>query len=349
MVNINFNLKERQLQIDLATMPEACDGVLLSLPNGQHLQHHFNGAGTAGPTINLDQLSESIAQFVNHLEFNEDRRENTLKNYRNRLRQFLDWLKINSACNPAEGLTWQIYYHSLKKRDLSVYTRKGHYHILNRFGKWLIKQGHLRSHPLADITPPTLPKEVLPKAIFRDHIKAMLAAAREPRERALLLFFRDTGCRAAEAISLTWGKVQLEEGTVRVPGKGDKERTLYLKPISRKAMDKYRATVPHKKGDAVWWGRQGPLNYDGVYKIFKRLATEVGIGDDIFNPHAWRHAFGRDTTIAGIPTAQLQDLMGHSSIEVTKIYAQFNEAELQAAHARYSPVDHDFDNPASAI
>jgi integrase/recombinase XerD len=84
-----------------------------------------------------------------------------------------------------------------------------------------------------------------------------------------------------------------------------------------------------------------------MYKIFKRLAEKVDIGDENFNPHAWRHAFGRDTTIAGIPTTLLQDLMGHSSIEVTKIYTQFNNAELQEAHDRYSPVDWDLDVPPS--
>ena len=57
--------------------------------------------------------------------------------------------------------------------------------------------------------------------------------------------------------------------------------------------------------------------------------------------------FGRDTTKAGIPTAQLQDLLGHTSMEVTKIYTQFNSAELQEAHDRYSPVEGDIDVPPS--
>lgn len=70
------------------------------------------------------------------------------------------------------------------------------------------------------------------------------------------------------------------------------------------------------------------MSYDGLSKVFKRLAEKVDLGDENFDPYAWRHAFGRDTTKAGIPTAQLQDLLGHSGIEVTKIYAQFNDSEL---------------------
>ncbi len=73
----------------------------------------------------------------------------------------------------------------------------------------------------------------------------------------------------------------------------------------------------------------------------------VTIGDENFNPPSWRHTFDRDTTKAGIPTAQLQDLLGNTSIEVTKIYSQFNSAELQEAHDRYSPVEGDVNVPQS--
>lgn len=130
-------------------------------------------------------------------------------------------------------------------------------------------------------------------------------------------------------------------------GKGNKQRKFFFKPITRRALKSYRESVPYKKTDPVWWGHREPLGYDGLYKIFKRLAERVDIGDENFNPHAWRHAFGRDTTMAGIPTAQLQDLMGHCSIEVTKIYNQFDSDELQDAHDRYSPVDDDFDDSLS--
>ncbi len=85
------------------------------------------------------------------------------------------------------------------------------------------------------------------------------------------------------------------------------------------------------------------MTYEGLYKIFKRLADTAGVDDQIFNPHVWRHAFGRDTIKAGIPTTQLQDLLGHSNIEVTKIYARFDDTDLQEAHDQYSPVEEDLE------
>lgn len=157
------------------------------------------------------------------------------------------------------------------------------------------------------------------------------------------LFFRDTGCRACEALSLTWGDINFTEDSVRVEGK-HKERFLFFDTVTAVALSEYRKSSSHQKHyHSIWWGTKGRLSYNGLYKAFRRLAKNAGLDEDIFNPHAWRHAFGRDTTKAGIPTAQLQDLMGHSSIAVTKIYAQFNTEELKDAHDRYSPAKADLD------
>ena len=348
MVNLNFNIENQRLQINLATFPEGCNSVVMNLPDGKHLAHHFSERMMVDASSMLENLPGLIGEFVEYLEICEDRKENTLKDYRKRLGQFTDWLRQNPKYHPADSGTWIVYYATLKRRNLSVYTRKGHYHILNRFGAWLFKKGYLYAHPMIEVSSPELPKDREPKAIFREHIRAMLAAADNHRDRTILLFFRDTGCRATEAISLTWGDIQLDERKAITQGKGDKERKFFFKAVTRQALKRYRESVPHNKTDPVWWGTQGPLSYDGLYKIFKRLAEKVDIGDENFNPHAWRHAFGRDTTIAGIPTAQLQDLMGHCSIEVTKVYTQFDNAELQQTHDRYSPVDDDLDAPPSS-
>ena len=349
MVNVNFNLEDEQLHINLATLPQECNAVVLNLPDGNHLVHQFNDLLRLDQPNRLDNLSKIISDFVSYLEFNEERKPNTLKGYRNRLGQFSAWLAVNKVRDPTDPSTWEAYYFTLKQRGLSDYTRKGHYHILNRFGAWLVKNGYLRIHPLADIRPPDLPKERLPKAVFQEHIRAMLTVADNPRDRAILLFFRDTGCRATEALSLTWSDVYLDEGKARLrETKNRKQRWLYFKPVTVQALRIYRETVRHKKSDRVWWGKKGSLGYDGLYKMFLRLAQKVDIADENFSPHAWRHAFGRDTTKTGIPTAQLQDLLGHSTIEVTKIYAQFDDSELQEAHDRYSPVDDDWDiSPSS--
>lgn len=80
------------------------------------------------------------------------------------------------------------------------------------------------------------------------------------------------------------------------------------------------------------------MTYSGLYQIFERTAQQAGIPDSKHNPHAWRHVFGRDTTISGIPTGVLQKLLVHNSIETTKIYLGFADDDIRAAHRKQSPV-----------
>ncbi len=338
---INLLVSTDRVQINLSSLPPGCQELVVSLPNGAHLVHRIDTAVLSRcPDLTIANLSEFTARFLIHLEVNEDRKESTIDGYRKRLGQFAHWL-AEEGKDPTLPETWLDYYATLKRRGLAAHTRKGHYDRLRRFGRWLVEKGYLVQNPMDEVRAPSLPKNKLPKAISRENIRAMLKVAREPRERALLLLFRDSGGRAMEILDMTWSDVDFEERKIAVEGKGDKARFIFFKRVTGKALADYRETVPHKAHDPVWWGKKGPLTYSGLYKIFKHLADEAGVGDEIFNPHAWRHAFGRDTTRAGIPTAQLQDLLGHSSREVTKIYTQFDDSDLQEAHDRYSPVEED--------
>lgn len=348
-----FGIEEGLFTLDLAHPPPWLTGLVIHLPD-RTLSYDFRLPSSPASSPPLPQF---IAAFLDYLEIKENAKPHTLTGYRRRLGQFARWLDQHPP--PTEGGdaggaqsgggsfdAWLAYYAALKRRQpaYAPNSLRNHYDALKKFGRWLYQHGHLPAPPLADVERPADKTQAEPRAIERSHINQMLAVAADPRDRALLLFFRDTACRAAEAVQLTWGQLNLEQGTTEVRGKGDKSRKLFFKPLTRRALEKYRDALPENQrrpDDPVWWGRKGPLNYSGLYKIFERLAKNAGLGDDIFNPHAWRHAFGRDATIAGIPTAQLQDLMGHSSIETTKIYTQFNTTELQQAHDRYSPVDGD--------
>jgi len=178
----------------------------------------------------------------------------------------------------------------------------------------------------------------------------LIEATQHPRDLALLIFMRDTGTRAIEPLNLTWNDINFEAKHATILGKGNKTRVAFLEDITITALLRYRQSLRQERripSAPVWWGDKGPLTYNGLYKIFSRLAENAGIKDEaLYNPHAWRHAFGRDTTLAGMPTAILQDLMGHASLDVTKIYSMFDTADLQMEHTKYSPLLQDAqDNP----
>lgn len=337
MLGFSISYSEhKQFQINIPSLPPDCLEIVVNLPTGDCLSHPLEGVVTP---LTLAELTQESQQFQKYLKNVEDLKPNTLNGYRLKLGQFIAWL-TGARADPTNPAVWLEYYASLGERKLDAHTRKNHFHILKRFGDWLVQQRRLYKHPLGDLKAPEIKDDnALPKAIFEENFQAMLDATETARDQALLLFFRDTGCRAAEALSLKWADLlDLKQDWIWVKGKGDKTRPLFLREIIREAIRIYRDVTPHQKTDPVWIGDEGALTYSGLYKIFKRLADKVEISDQVFNPHSFRHAFGRDTTNAGMPTVQLQDVMGHSSPEVTKIYTRFNQSDLWKAHQLYSPL-----------
>jgi integrase/recombinase XerD len=302
-----------------------------------------------GPRLTAAEARDLADEFIDHLERAEDLKAETLTGYRRRLGQFTRWLIAESA-DPSLPETWETYLLELKQRDLSPFTRKGHYDRLRRFARWLFEAGKLPGNPLNLVKPVKLPKDLLPKAIAPEDIRAMLAAAEDsPRDKALLMFLRDSGGRAAEVLGMRWGDVDFDKRRSRVIGKGSKSRYLFFSPVVASALAAYRETVPHEIDDPVWvstWvsgkrsGLKGALTHPGLRHVLKRLAARAGVEGN-YNPHAWRHAFGRDMSLAGAPTTILQDTMGHSDIRVTTIYTKFDDVDLREAHDRYSPLGQD--------
>lgn len=332
------------LTIDLTSPPPWLTGIRLILP-GEVVDRTLGAEADLPPLL----VRDLVAEFMKWLTVKERYELSSLHNYRIRLGQFATWLESHPDLSARKSETWSDYYTTLQgphpkypdRRRYSLFTLKGHHQILTHFSTWLVQRKYLSSPPMAEIKAPKMPKNQKPKAVGRDSIRKMYLKASTLRDRSLLLFFRDTACRAHEALQLTWGMLKLEERSVDVVGKGNKSRPLFFKVTTRQVLEKYRDSL-EKTGpnDPVWPGEDGPLTYSGLYKVFKRLALAAGVDDD-FGPHSWRHAFGRDATLAGCPTAGLQKIFGHENLTTTQVYTLFETRDTQKMHDLYSPVDDD--------
>jgi len=335
------------MRLDLSAAP-CLRKLEIILPNGQKLIHILIPTPDQAQ-ITHSQLKTLIDQFLRHKEIDQNRKPATLGDYRKRLNQFATWLEQHDH-NPADPAAWRAYYTHLKTGPLTPTSVRNHYRNLSPFAAWLVAQGCLPHNPLEGITPPAIPKNTLPRAISPADIRAMLSQTTTLRDKAVLLFFWDTGVRAAEAAALTWADIDIDAGSARIrSGKGHKARTvIFTAAITGQALNAYRQTLPASApGDPIWQGKRGPLTYSGLYQIFKRLARRAGLADTPTHPHSWRHAFGRDATINGMPTGLLQKLMGHESIETTMIYLGFDHTALAAAHAKHTPLKTLDSNPPS--
>jgi site-specific recombinase XerD len=298
----------------------------------------------AAVMLTLAQLKLLRTRFLDHVEIDEDFTESSVAGFRSRTRLFLKWLEANEIAEVAMS-HWRDYYSNLKHRakagELSPTSVRNYFRDLKRFAAWLVQTGQLPSNPLDGITPPAAAKQSLhSKAIPREDIDIMIDHAETIRDRAIFIFFRDTACRGSEAAAMRWENVDLEQGKAYVVGKGGKVRTLRFKAPTAQVLREYRATLKaSQKIGPVWWGKQGALTYNGIYQVFHRTAERAALRNKKFNPHAWRHAFGRDATQAGMPTAILQKVLGHESITTTMIYADPDEEIVHQAHHQYSPVN----------
>lgn len=219
---------------------------------------------------------------------------------------------------------------------LSVHYRLGCLKVLKRFGHWCYTEGHTDIDLGDAVSLPRLPKHEPPKAITPGDMDKMLRACQTTRDMALLTMLKDTGCRACEIVGMRWENLDMQRRRAFVTGKRDKSRWVFLSQRAADLIAAYKPTVPNAPADPVWWGNIGkksqrPLRYRGFHSLLARIAKSAGVKGR-WNPHAWRHAFGKRMNKAGVSTLNLQAMMGHESPETTLIYAGLDPDDLQQVY-----------------
>jgi len=152
------------------------------------------------------------------------------------------------------------------------------------------------------------------------------------RDRFLIMFLLGTGCRRNEAINVTLNDIDLDEGIVRVMGKGKKARTIPYGHTLTEEIQKYLTVRSSLDGNHPYLliSRLGPrLSYGGIGNVFKRLARVAGIEDVRISAHSFRHTYAVRYLRNGGRISDLSENMGHSSISITEIYLKTSATELK--------------------
>lgn len=305
-------------------------------------------------------LSEAIEGLV-VATIADGRSARTAADYRQRLAELVIFLG-DVEVRQVTGQDLRRFIAGLRQRDsryqvhpfrgsqaggLSMATIAGMTRCVKRLFAFLVADGVLVDNPAKVLKVQRQPKGREPKAVSLDDLVAMLqtTAGNEPaqvRDRALLLFLADTGCRIGGLVGLRLADVDLAHQTGWVIEKGDKRRPVYFTDGTAAAMVRWLAERPAGGSDRVFvrvdWQPGQALTPLGVSEILKRIGRRAGVTGP-HNPHAFRHAFAREYLHNGGDLATLSDLLGHADITVTaQSYAVFLPNELQARHDRFSPV-----------
>jgi integrase/recombinase XerD len=215
-----------------------------------------------------------------------------------------------------------------------------------RFYRWALREAHIASDPTQRLAASRQPAR-FPHALSQEHVEALLAAPDSAttlglRDRAMLELLYATGLRVSELVNLRLIELSLDEGLVRVIGKGSKERVVPLGEEARDWMQRYLASgrpavLAGRSSDAVFVTQQGAaMSRQMFWKLIKRYALVAGITAPI-SPHGLRHAFATHLINHGADLRVVQMLLGHADISTTQIYTHVARERLKLLHARHHP------------
>jgi site-specific recombinase XerD len=276
----------------------------------------------------------------------DGRSPRTVSSYREKLSYLADFIGGDNPVEDIKVAQLRAYVADQWDRDLSPFTVAGRVRALKRLFNWLTDEGILAENPAARVKTPR-PKRIEPKGITEADFRRLLASTlgetiADIRDRAILFFLRDTGCRVAGLTGLQVRDLDVEEGTARVCEKGNKIRVVFFTERTRDALRAWLAVRPTDQGASLFVSlhpkSQGGLTPRGISHMLRRRGEQAGV-EGPHSPHSFRHAFARDYLMNGGDLATLADLMGHTDIGITRRwYVQFTTKQLQSKHARHSPV-----------
>lgn len=222
-----------------------------------------------------------------------------------------------------------------RKGKITAYTIHGYIRAIKTFFHFLYKRKIISSDPTEDLEKPKLPKQQR-KGVSPENAEKMIGASMiNPRDYAILLFTRDTGCRAGGIYNLLTENLDLMHNKAVIREKGDKERVVFFTPETSWAMVMYSSVRENPNQDEHFFladQTHKPLTYTGVYQIFKRLAKQCKIKSK-FSPHQWRHATIRSWLMAGMNLKSASEIAGHTTEKITgDIYGTLNEVELHSIY-----------------
>jgi integrase/recombinase XerD len=215
-----------------------------------------------------------------------------------------------------------------------------------RFYRYLVREGSLREDPTAQIAMPKVGRS-LPKSLTEEEVEALLAAPTvgDPlghRDRTMLEVLYATGLRVSELVNLKLAQVNLNQGVLRIVGKGDRERLI---PLGEEAVQWVQQFLQgprveillERQTDYLFPTRRGDrMTRQAFWHIIKRYARKAGVEKEL-SPHTLRHAFATHLLNHGADLRVVQMLLGHSDLSTTQIYTHVARERLKDLHSQHHP------------
>lgn len=288
------------------------------------------------------------AEFLEFMEVERRSSDRTLANYELALRQFREWRTPFKGWSELTADDFRAFLFDLMKRERGRATIRLQFAALRSFFKWLTRRRGWQANPLLEVQLPKREKK-LPVVLTVTQVEAMLAlplslekskrdAVWAPeRDTAILELFYSTGMRLSELVGLNVADIDTYTETVRVFGKGKKER---LCPVGSKALEavqRYRAKAGVHDGALFLSKLRTRITAQSVDDVIMKYWRASGLPVHL-TPHKLRHSFATHLLNNGADLRSVQELLGHASLSTTQIYTHVSTQRMkevyEAAHPR---------------
>lgn len=295
-----------------------------------------------------------IDSFIRYIERERRLSPHTVKNYRRDLEQMLAFLKVDAAAFDPAAVSvddlreWIV---SLSERKLKPASVNRMISAGNSFYRYLMRQGAVAQNPFLKITALKMPAN-LPAYIPEGRMNAIVKELSEGadsgsdfisvRDSLVVLFLYATGIRLAELTAINRRDLSADHSSLRVTGKGDKQRVLPIVGLLRRRIVEYLDIIKREKicisGEKALFlnGRGERISRSEVYRIVKEQLSLMGVQGKK-SPHVLRHTFATHLLNNGADIREIQELLGHTSLKATQVYTHNSIAQLKEVYDTAHP------------
>ncbi|MCH8051409.1 MAG: tyrosine recombinase XerC [Chloroflexi bacterium] len=281
-------------------------------------------------------MEELLDAYVRYLVAEKNLSPLTLRNYRSDLLHFARYLEDEEGVPvlEADRTMARRYLGTLKESGMATASLTRKVSTIRSFYRFLVREGKVESTPLTGIVAPKR-EQRLPTILSKNDLNALIESADETtpsglRNRAMLEMMYASGVRLSEIVGLNVRSIDLEERTVVVRGKGNKERMVLLGEPAEKTLRRYlsegRPKVATGAEEALFLNRDGNrLSGRSVQKMVRKHSLKAGLESHVW-PHLLRHSFATHLLDGGAELRVVQELLGHASAQTTQIYTHVTAA-----------------------
>lgn len=304
-------------------------------------------AAVAVQPSSSDATDPLVSRFLDAVWMERGLSTNTLAAYRADLTALARWLAERNtqmvATTRADLQDFIAYRVHAGARPRSTARQLSSF---RRFFRYLVRESLIKEDPTAQIAMPKIGRS-LPKSLTEEEVESLLSAptVNDPlgnRDRTMLELLYATGLRVSELVNLRTAQVNLNQGVIRILGKGNRERLIPLgeeavRWITDFARGPRAEILLERQTDYLFPTRRGDrMTRQAFWHIIKRYARKAGVAKEL-SPHTLRHAFATHLLNHGADLRVVQMLLGHSDLSTTQIYTHVARERMKELHSQHHP------------